>query len=98
MAWASGLSERDQRRGKELAVVDAAQARESCTGVFWLREKVQEIMETHKREVRDLPWSEYRATVVIELYRVCCPDCGIRVEKVALLPSKALLASASRRQ
>jgi hypothetical protein len=26
---------------------------------------------------------------VIELYRVGCPDCGIKAEKVALLPSKA---------
>jgi transposase len=27
--------------------------------------------------------------VIIEVYRVCCPDCGIRVEKVPQLPSKA---------
>jgi transposase len=39
--------------------------------------------------VRDLPWSEYRATVVIELYRVRCPDCGLKREKVPQLPSKA---------
>jgi len=25
--------------------------------------------------------SEYRATVVVELYRVRCPDCGIKAEK-----------------
>src|ERR1700738_5417647 len=48
-----------------------------------------EIAEVYEREVRDLPWSEYRTTVVIELYRVRCPDCGIKAEKVALLPSKA---------
>ncbi|MFZ1052085.1 MAG: transposase family protein, partial [Candidatus Sulfotelmatobacter sp.] len=42
-----------------------------------------------EREVRDLPCFEYRTTVVIELYRVRCPDCGIKAEKVALLPSKA---------
>ena len=29
------------------------------------------------------------ATVVIEVYRVKCPDCGVRVEKVPQLPSKA---------
>ena len=51
--------------------------------------KVREIAEVYEREVRDLPWSEYRATVVIELYRVRCPDCGVRAEKVPLLPSKA---------
>jgi transposase len=51
--------------------------------------KINEIAEVYEREVRDLPWSEYRTTVVIELYRVRCPDCGIKAEKVALLPSKA---------
>ena len=39
--------------------------------------------------MRDLPWSEYRTTVVVELYRVRCPDCGIKGEKVPQLPSKA---------
>ena len=48
-----------------------------------------EIVASYEREVRDLPWSEYRATVVVELYRVRCPDCGIKAEKVAQLPSKA---------
>jgi hypothetical protein len=51
--------------------------------------KIQEIAEVYEREVRDLPWSEYRTALVIELYRVRCPDCGIKVEKVPLLPSKA---------
>jgi transposase len=51
--------------------------------------RIQDIAETYEREVRDLPWSEYRTTVVIELYRVRCPDCGIKAEKVPLLPGKA---------
>jgi transposase len=51
--------------------------------------RIKEIAEVYEREVRDLPWSEYRTTVVIELYRVRCPDCGIKAEKVPLLPSKA---------
>jgi len=50
---------------------------------------VKEIAEVYEREVRDLPWSEYRTTVVIELYRVRCPGCGVKAEKVPLLPSKA---------
>ena len=50
---------------------------------------VSTIAETYEREVRDLPWSEYRTTVVIELYRVRCPDCGVKAEKVPLLPGKA---------
>jgi transposase len=51
--------------------------------------RIAEIAEVYEREVRDLPWSEYRTRVVIELYRVRCPECGIKAEKVALLPSKA---------
>jgi len=47
------------------------------------------IHELVQREVRDLPWSEYRATVVVELCRVRCPDCGPRMEKVTQLPSKS---------
>ena len=50
---------------------------------------VKEIAEVYEREVRDLPCFEYRTTVVIELYRVRCPRCGVRTEKVPLLPSKA---------
>src|ERR1039458_8920045 len=47
------------------------------------------IAETYEREVRDLPWSEYLTTVVVELYRLRCPDCGVKAEKAPLLPSKA---------
>jgi hypothetical protein len=32
--------------------------------------------------VRDLPWGEYRTTVIIEVYWVCCQQCGVKVEKV----------------
>jgi transposase len=47
------------------------------------------IHEVCEREVRDLSCFEYTTTVVVETYRVKCPRCGIRVEKVAQLPSKA---------
>jgi ribosomal protein L34E len=57
-----------------------------CTGCG---RRIEGIAEIYEREVRDLPWSEYRTTVVIELYRVRCPNCGIKAEKVELLPSKA---------
>ncbi len=50
---------------------------------------VSEIAEVCEREIRDLPCFEYRTTVVIELYRVRCRDCGVKTEKVAQLPSKA---------
>src|SRR5271157_2555494 len=51
--------------------------------------RVREMVTAYEREVRDLPCFEYRTTVVIELYRVRCPDCGIQREKVEQLLSKA---------
>jgi transposase len=51
--------------------------------------KLSEMYDTYEREVRDLPCFEFRTTVVIELYRVRCPDCGVKTEKVPQLPSKA---------
>jgi len=57
-----------------------------CSGC---RRKLSEVYETYEREVRDLPCFEFRTTVVIELYRVRCPDCGVKTEKVPQLPSKA---------
>ena len=51
--------------------------------------KLEKAHDTSEREVRDLPCMEFRTTVVVEVYRVCCPDCGIKIEKVPQLPSKA---------
>jgi transposase len=51
--------------------------------------KLENAHEVSEREVRDLPCMEFRTTVVIEVYRVCCPDCGIKTEKVPQLPGKA---------
>lgn len=51
--------------------------------------RVHRIAEVYEREVRDLPCFEYRTTVVVELYRLRCPDCGLKAERVAQLPSKA---------
>lgn len=50
---------------------------------------IGEPADVTEREVRDLPCFEYRTTVAIELYRVRCPDCGLKIEKVDQLPSKA---------
>ena len=57
-----------------------------CSGCGRCFEEVADISE---REVRDLPCFQYRTTVVIELYRVRCPDCGLKTEKVEQQPSKA---------
>jgi transposase len=47
------------------------------------------VHDVREREIRDLPWSVYRATVVVEVHRLRCPECGVRVEKIEQLPSKA---------
>ncbi len=51
--------------------------------------RVEEIHEVYEREVRDLSCFQFKTTVVIELYRVRCPDCGIKTERIEQLPSKA---------
>ena len=51
--------------------------------------RVEDIHEVYQREVRDLPCFEFQTTVIIELYRIRCPDCGVKAEKVEPLPSKA---------
>jgi transposase len=73
-AFRKGGAARDIVRGKRV-----------CSGCG---RKLSEAYDTYEREVRDLPWSEFLTTVVIELYRVRCPDCGVKTEKVPQLPSK----------
>jgi transposase len=51
--------------------------------------KFDDAYDNNEGTVRDLPWSEFKTTAHIEVYRVKCPDCGVKVEKVPLLPSKA---------
>jgi transposase len=51
--------------------------------------KFTEACDVSERAVRDLPWSAFRTTVFIEVYRVKCSECGVKVEKVPLLPGKA---------
>jgi transposase len=51
--------------------------------------RVYDIHAVYEREVRDLPCFEFQTTVVIEVYRIRCPDCGVKAEKVEPLPSKA---------
>ena len=60
-----------------------------CSGCGRVVEVIHELCE---REVRDLPVFEFRATVIIELYRLRCPDCGPKMERVEQLPSKAPFA------
>ena len=51
--------------------------------------RVDDVHEVYERQVRDLPCFEFQTTVIVELYRIRCPDCGVKAEKVEPLPSKA---------
>ena len=55
--------------------------------------KFSDTYDCGERAVRDLPWSEFKTAVYIEVYRVKCPDCGVKVEKVPLLPGKPQYSS-----
>jgi transposase len=57
-----------------------------CSGCGGRCSKIEEIRQ---REVRDLPWRKYQTIVVVEFYRIRCPKCGLKVETVPQLPSKA---------
>ena len=57
-----------------------------CSGCGSRAHKIEEVRQ---REVRDLPWRKYQAIVHVEYYRVSCPQCGLKVETVPQLPSKA---------
>jgi transposase len=57
-----------------------------CSGCGGRARKIEEVRE---RMVRDLPWRKYQAIVVVEFYRVRCPQCGLKVEQVPQLPGKA---------
>jgi transposase len=61
----------------------------TCPGCGRRVQDIQDIHEVVEREVRDLPCFEYQTTVVVELYRVKCPECGVKTERVPELPSKA---------
>ena len=44
--------------------------------------KFTDAYDSRERAVRDLPWTAFQATVHIEVYRVKCEECGVRIEKV----------------
>jgi len=76
-------------RGKKLTLWvrrKRGNAKVECSGCG---RKFREFYDVSERAVRDLPWSAFQTTVYIEIYRVKCPDCGVRREKVLQLPSKA---------
>src|ERR1039458_6976713 len=84
-------------RHPQLASVIVAEFHEEAkTLKLWVRRKpvhrgfecsgcgrrLHQVHDVREREIRDLPWSVYRATVVVEVHRLRCPECGVRVEKI----------------
>jgi transposase len=51
--------------------------------------RVHHIHAVYERNVRDLPCFEFQTSVVVELYRIRCPNCGLKAERSLQVPSKA---------
>ena len=51
--------------------------------------RVHAVVATWEREVADLDCFEFRTTVVIDVHRLNCVECGPKVEKIEQVPSKA---------
>ena len=51
--------------------------------------RAQKVEEVREREIRDLPWRKYETWLIVEYYRVSCPKCGLKTERVEQMPSKA---------
>ena len=51
--------------------------------------RVHDIGAVYERKVRDLPCFEFQTAVLVECYRIRCPDCGVKAERNPQLPSKA---------
>src|SRR6266704_3951696 len=51
--------------------------------------RVQAVVAAWEREVADLDCFEFRVTVVVEVHRLNCVECGPKVEKIEQVPSKA---------
>src|ERR1035441_3053848 len=60
--------------------------------------RVHQMHEVYEREIRDLPVFEYQSTGGGELYRVNCPACGVKAEKVPQLPSPGQAPSTRGRE
>jgi len=45
--------------------------------------------EVREREIRHLPCMKYQTWLILEYYRMKCPKCGLRTERVDQMPGKA---------
>ena len=75
---------------------------ESSTATLWIRQTardpfftcngcgigVRAVHDVHERRVRDLPWGAWKVFLVIEVHRVRCRRCGVKVERLECLEGK----------
>ena len=52
--------------------------------------RVHDIRAVYERTVRDLPCFEFHTAVVVECYRIRCPDCGVKAAQPAVAEQGAL--------
>jgi hypothetical protein len=69
--------------------VGAPETRQQGADVFRLRRPLLQDRGDPAARGTHLPWRKYQTIVAVEFYRVRCPKCGLKVEKVPQLPSKA---------
>jgi hypothetical protein len=76
--------------------VGSAQARKPETDLLGLW-KLGDAYDSYEREVPDLPCFEFRTTVVVELYRVRCPDLQGEDREGAAVAEQGAVQQALRR-
>ena len=59
--------------------------RYTCSGCGIGSQRVHSVRE---RRVRDLPWGTWKVELVVEVHRVYCRRCGVRVEGIEFLEGK----------
>lgn len=75
---------------------------EASTATLWIRQTAKELSFTcsgcgigarevhdvHERRVRDLPWGAWKVFLVVEVHRVRCRRCGVKVERLEFVEGK----------
>jgi transposase len=75
---------------------------ETFAATLWVRQRVsepfftcngcgvgvREVHDSRERRVRDLPWGAWKIWLVIEIHRVRCRRCGVKVERLDFLEGK----------
>lgn len=83
-------------------VFETAFDEEALTATLWIRQVakdpfltcsgcgigVRTVHDVHERRVRDLPWGAWKVFLVVEVHRIRCRRCGVKVERLEFLEGK----------